>query len=135
MHYHQKGDTLQRAHHTFCILATCLFALAGFASSVDDGKTAAKEQHLLYVAVPGVRDDLKYGGHGILVFDIDRGHQFVRRISSAGTNAAGKPLNVKGVCASQSLKRLYVSTIKTLMSFDLATDKLLWERSYEGGCD
>lgn len=117
------------------MLATCLYAFTAMASSVDDGKTTAKEQHLLYVAVPGIRDDLKYGGHGILVFDIDQHHQFVRRISSAGTNAAGKPLNVKGICASQSLKRLYVSTIKTLMCFDLASDKLLWERPYEGGCD
>jgi hypothetical protein len=25
----------------------------------------------LYVAVPGIRDYLEYGGHGLLVFDID----------------------------------------------------------------
>ena len=34
-------------------------------------------RHLLYVAEPGIRDELKYGGAGILVFDIDRDHAFV----------------------------------------------------------
>ncbi len=44
-------------------------------------------------------------------------------------------MNVKGVAANASTRRLYVTTIKTLMSFDLLTEKLLWEKSYEGGCD
>jgi hypothetical protein len=33
----------------------------------------------LYVAVPGIRDYLGYGGHGILVFDINNQHRFVKR--------------------------------------------------------
>jgi DNA-binding beta-propeller fold protein YncE len=96
---------------------------------------AADERKLLYVAVPGVRDYLEYGGHGILVFDIGNGHRFVKRIPSAGLNAQGKPINVKGICASAPTRRLYVSTLTTLMSFDLVTEKLLWEKPYEGGCD
>lgn len=92
-------------------------------------------KRLLYVAVPGIRNYLEYGGHGILVFDIDNGHRLVKRIASAGVDKDGKPMNVKGVCASQSLGRLYVSTIKTLMCFDLRDEKLLWEKAYEGGCD
>jgi hypothetical protein len=93
------------------------------------------ETRLLYVAAPGIREYLQFGGHGVLVFNIDDGHKFVRRIASAGLDDKGKPMNVKGVCASQSLQRLYVSTLKTLMCFDLVTDKLLWEKPYEGGCD
>lgn len=89
----------------------------------------------LYVAVPGVRNYLEYGGHGVLVFDIDAGHKFVKRIPTGGLDEAGKPLNVKGICACAATKRLYVSTIKTLQCLDLATEKLLWERAYEGGCD
>jgi DNA-binding beta-propeller fold protein YncE len=104
-------------------LAIVLFAISSHAAT-----------RLLYVAEPGIRDDLQYGGHGILVFNIDGGHKFVRRIPSAGLDK-GKPMNVKGICASQSLQRVYVSTLKTLMCFDLATDKLLWEKPYEGGCD
>lgn len=95
----------------------------------------AAEQRLLYVASPGVRDDLQYGGHGVLVFDIDKGHKFVKRLPAAGLNRAGKPMNVKGVCASAHTDRLYVSTLETLACFDLNTDKILWEKRYEGGCD
>jgi len=87
------------------------------------------------VATPGIRDYLEYGGHGILVFDIDNNHRFIKRIPSAGLDQEGKPLNVKGICAHAGTRRLYVSTIKTLMSFDLVTEKLLWEKPYEGGCD
>jgi hypothetical protein len=35
---------------------------------------------LLYVASPGIRNYVEYGGVGILVFDIDNGYKFVRRI-------------------------------------------------------
>lgn len=89
----------------------------------------------LYVAVPGVRNYLEYGGHGVLVYDIDHGHRFVRRIPSAGLADDGKPSNVKGICASAATGRLYVSTIKSLQCYDLLTDKILWEKSYPGGCD
>ena len=95
----------------------------------------ASDSRLLYVATPGVRDYLEYGGHGILVFDINHEHKFVKRIPSAGTDEKGKPLNVKGICASAQTGRLYVSTIRTLMCFDLVSEKLLWEKAYEGGCD
>ena len=44
-------------------------------------KCHAAEQNLLYVAAPGIRDYLEYGGHGLLVFDIDNEHQFVKRVS------------------------------------------------------
>jgi hypothetical protein len=89
----------------------------------------------LYVAVPGVRDYLEYGGHGLLVFDIDAGHRFVKRIPTAGLDPVGKPLNVKGVCASVPTQRLYISTIKQLMCLSLESERVLWERAYEAGCD
>ncbi len=87
------------------------------------------------MAVPGIRDYLEFGGHGLLVFDIDRGHQFVKRIPTAGVNETGRPLNVKGICAHARTGRLYISTIKQLMCLDLATEKILWERKYDAGCD
>jgi len=110
------------------------FAALVFVPSLN-ADDPAKSQRLLYVAVPGIRDYLQYGGHGVLVFDIDNGHKFVRRIQSAGMNDKGKPINVKGICVSLSLQRLYVSTIESLMSFDLANDKIVWEKRYDGGCD
>jgi predicted neuraminidase len=111
----------------------CVLSSNGFAQPTSPSPTGL--HRYLYVATPGVRDYLEYGGHGILEFDIDNGHKFVRRIPIGGLNQSGKPLNVKGVCVSVSLSRIYVSTIKTLMAVDLVSEKLLWERSYEGGCD
>jgi DNA-binding beta-propeller fold protein YncE len=99
------------------------------------GSEPSGEKRYLYVAVPGIRNYLEFGGHGLLVFDIDKNHQFVKRIATAGVDEAGKPLNVKGICASAATKRLHISTIKTLSCIDLLTEKVLWEKAYEGGCD
>ena len=89
----------------------------------------------LYVAVPGIRDYLGYGGHGILVFDIDNNHKFVKRIPTQGFHPDGKPSNVKGIAVSLALNSIYVSTIESLQRIDLTTDKLVWEKKFEGGCD
>lgn len=89
----------------------------------------------LYVAEPGIRDYLEYGGHGVIVYDVDHGHKFLKRIPITGIGPKGKPLNIKGICASAVSKRLYVSTTRQLMCLDLETDKLLWEKSYPEGCD
>jgi DNA-binding beta-propeller fold protein YncE len=101
----------------------------------SDSVAAERQQKLLYVAVPGIRDYLEYGGHGILVFDIEDRHKFVKRFPSAGLDEKGRPLNVKGIAACARTRRLYVTTTRTLLSFDLVSEKLLWEKSYEGGCD
>jgi len=117
-------------------IALCLCAL--FLSRSDDSASTQEvkpERKFLYVAEPGIRNYLEYGGHGVLVFDIDRGHRFVKRIPSPGLDEKGQPLNVKGICANAATKRLYVSTTRTLICFDLITEKTLWENVYEGGCD
>jgi len=110
----------------------------GWAGPLGAAETGPKngERRLLYVAVPGIRNYLERGGHGVLVFDIDRGHAFVKRIPARGLNPAdGKPLNVKGVVASAATGRLYVSTLRFVTCFDVLTEKIVWEKSYEGGCD
>jgi hypothetical protein len=89
----------------------------------------------LYVAEPGIRNYLEYGGHGLLVYDIDHGHRFVKRIPTSGLDAQGKPINVKGICASARTGRIYISTIKQLICLDLVSEKLLWEKTYDLGCD
>jgi DNA-binding beta-propeller fold protein YncE len=89
----------------------------------------------LYVAEPGIRNYLEYGGHGLLVFDIDHEYRFVKRIPTAGLAADGKPENVKGVCASAETGLLHISTLTTLTCVDLASEKVLWEKPYDGGCD
>jgi len=91
--------------------------------------------HYLYVATPGIRDYLQYGGHGLLVFDIDNHHQFLRRIPTAVLGKKGDVLNVKGICASAATGRVYISSLQSLQCIDLKTDKPVWEKTYAGGAD
>jgi DNA-binding beta-propeller fold protein YncE len=91
--------------------------------------------HYLYVATPGIRDYLGYGGHGLLVFDIDNNHKFVKRIKTQGFHDNGTPSNVKGIDVSVQLNSVYISTLESMQRIDLATEKVVWERKYEGGCD
>lgn len=121
------GNALSR------LLMGCLSVVLGWCGACEAQEPDIRR--LLYVATPGVRNYLEYGGHGLLVFDIDAGHKFVKRIPTGGVDAGGKPINVKGLCASVATQRIYISTITTLQCIDLVTEKLLWERSYEGGCD
>lgn len=101
------------------VLAIC------FGASTEPASAADGIDRYLYVASPGIRDYLQYGGHGILVFDIDDGHKFVRRISldGFGVDENGKPINVKGVCGNASTGRIYVSTKRQLICVDLLTDE------------
>src|SRR5262249_39178727 len=71
---------------------------------------------------------------GVLVFDIDDGHKFVKRIDTPASRK-GKPDNIKGVCACASAKRLYFTTTKKLYCVDLVTEKTLWEKALPQGCD
>jgi DNA-binding beta-propeller fold protein YncE len=111
-----------------------LLLLGGSSDAVQE-----EEKRLLYVASPGIRNLLEWGGAGILVYDIDRGHSLVRRIPVSYLDAkdpAGKaPENVKGICACARTKRLYVSTITRMASIDLVAEKLLWVKRYPNGCD
>ena len=96
---------------------------------------SAAESHLLYVAVPGIRNDVEWGGGGILVFDMDHGHRFLRRIPTLEAAAGQAPEAVKGVCASAKTHRIYISTPQRLICLDLEGERVLWNRTYEGGCD
>src|SRR3954469_10896158 len=111
------------------LLPAALCLLTVFPSS--SRAASSDERHFMYVAVPGIRNYLEFGGHGVLVFDIDNGHKFVRRIPAVGLDAAGKPENVKGTCASAVTRRLYVSSLTKLACFDLLTDKVIWEKKYD----
>lgn len=116
-------------------LCLALLGLLIAAASSFGAADEPKERRLLYVAAPGVRNYLEYGGHGLLVFDIDAGHKFVKRIPTAGIDENGKPRNVKGVCASATTRRIYIATTHTMQCLDLVSEKVLWERPYEDGCD
>jgi len=98
-------------------------------------RAIASEQRLLYVASPGIRNYVEYGGLGILVFDLDHGYKFVKRIPTFPEMAGREPEPVKGIAASARTGRLYVTTPTRLLCIDLVTEKPVWEKTIEGGCD
>lgn len=106
--------------------AVCSGSLGSLARAAA---TPAGTRRYLYVAVPAIRNYLERGGHGILVFDIDNGHKFVKRIPAMGLTKEGRPQNVKGCVASGVTGRIYVSTLDFMACTDMVTDKILWEKN------
>ena len=106
------------------------------ALSISAGRIpAADSHHLLYVASPGIRNYVEYGGVGILVFDIDHGYKFVRRIPTWAVPEGKKPENVKGIAASAKTGVVYVTSLDSMIAIDAVTGKQLWNKTYAGGCD
>ena len=99
-------------------LAACAAALS---ATADRPRAATGEKHLLYAAVPGIRNYLEYGGIGRARLRHGRrapaGAADSRR-SRSRTGVA--PENVKGIAASAATGRLYVSTIRRVAAIDLA---------------
>jgi DNA-binding beta-propeller fold protein YncE len=110
-------------------LAASLVPLTASFAAAESGAS-----RLLYVVCPGIRDYLEFGGAGILVFDIDAGHKFVKRIATDASKL-DKPRNVKGVVASAATKKLHFTTPEALFCVDLVTEKTEWGKELPQGCD
>src|SRR5207249_4413733 len=68
---------------------------------------------------------------GILIFDIDNGHKLVRRIK-VPIFAEG----LRGFAGNLKMHRVYFSsTNHRVGAFDLETEKIVWEKTYDAGCD
>lgn len=122
--------------HILCGIAALL--LASWVSKPQISSlvhSAPKKNKYLYVAVPGIRNYLEYGGHGILVYSISENYKLVKRIGTGGLKDDGTPSNVKGVGVSLATNSIYISTLEALQRIDLATEKIVWEKKFEGGCD
>jgi DNA-binding beta-propeller fold protein YncE len=91
-------------------------------------------QRYLYVVCPGIRNYLEFGGAGVLVFDIDSGHRFVKRIETPASRESS-PDNIKGVCADAASGRLFFTTRSKLYCLDLLTEKTLWSKELPNGAD
>jgi DNA-binding beta-propeller fold protein YncE len=96
---------------------------------------APVERHLLYVASPGTRNYTEYGGVGLLVFDIDSGYRFVRRIPTWPVADGKKPENVKGIAADARTGRVFVTSLTRVIAIDAVTGATIWDRAYDGGAD
>ena len=116
------------------IYTQCLLGLLA-AWMLPGQPAAAKEKHLIYVASPGIRNYVQYGGVGVLVFDADNGYKFVKRIPTWTVPAGKEAENVKGIAASAKTGKLYVSTPNRMAGIDILTGKIIWDKTFEGGCD
>ena len=81
--------------------------------------------------VPVQRYEYVFLNNHMDIFDIDNNHQFVRSVNYP-------PGEVRGAIASAVTGALFISTLGnggTIIKIDLATDQIVWERSYADGID
>ncbi len=93
--------------------------------------TAAGERRYLYASTPDGAQKDGASGNGILVFDIDNGHRFVRRIDVPNFNEG-----LRGFCGSAKNRCVYYSTTnRRIGSFNLETEKVVWDQQFKHGLD
>src|SRR5207237_979975 len=127
-----KGMSVHAMRGTAVLFAALCFSTSGVSTRAAEREK--QERHFLYVAAPGIRDYLEYGGAGILVFDTDTKYAFVKRIETSASRQS-RPENIKGICANAATRKLYFSTLARLYCLDLVTEKELWAKALPGGCD
>lgn len=111
-----------------CLLAAAvLYGTSGPAAQQGD-------RRYIYAAVPGVGSEVEHGGVGVLVFDVDDGHRFVKRIPTWPAPRGHRDENIKGIAASAKTGMLYVSTIHRLAAIDLVTEKIVWQKGFDADC-
>ena len=96
-------------------LATTALALTARAVTAGAG-----QRRLLYVAEPGIRNYVDYGGVGVLVFDVDADYRFVSRIPTwdvaAGPGARERERHRRERADRPPLRQ----TLRRIACFDLA---------------
>ena len=109
---------------TTLFTAVLLFSLLAF------GQSGTKRY--LYMSTPdGAQQEGRAEGAGILIFDIDDGHKLVRRIDIPIFEEG-----LRGFAGNLKAHRVYYSsTNRRLGAFDLETEKVVWEKTYDAGCD
>jgi DNA-binding beta-propeller fold protein YncE len=116
---------------------------AGSSDPRDRGPEVAKgfgkrDRRLVYVALPGGSAGGQFSselnGVGIVVLDVDRNFEFVKRIPTWNVPASVSPEEVSGVAASTATNMMYVATRGRLAAFNLGTDRKAWEQTYDGAC-
>src|SRR6266487_5222020 len=109
---------------------------AGSSDPRDRGPRVAKgfgkrDRRLVYVTLPGGSAGGQFSseqnGVGIVVLDVDRNFEFVKRIPTWNVPASMSPEEVSGVAASPATNMIYLATRGRLAAFDLGTDQKAWE--------
>lgn len=91
----------------------------------------AELRRFLYCSSPDAAQADGNSGTGLLVFDIDKGHSFVRRIDVPIFKEG-----LRGLTGCTATGRLYYSTTNNRLGcLDLTTGKVVWDSQFPGGCD
>jgi len=105
--------------------------LVAFACIVVIALGEAPTKRYLYMSTPDASQKEGRSGSGILIFDIDNGHKFVRRI-----NVPIFEEGIRGFTGNLKTHAVYYSTSnRRVGAFDLEKDKVVWEKTYEVGAD
>lgn len=104
--------TAIRVRQTVIVSTVTVLAILFLTANIS----ATDRERILYVA--------EYSG--VSLYDIDNGHQFLRRINLDKTS------DYKGICASPQLGKLYISSNEgdRLICVDLYTETIVWRRKY-----
>ena len=91
----------------------------------------AEVKRYLYASTPDGAQQEGRSGNGIMIFDIDNGHRFVRRIEIPVFEEG-----IRGFTGSLETHCVYYSTTNRRMGcFDLEAEKVVWDETYPAGCD
>lgn len=109
----------------FISLAAFFFLISTFAGA--QGET----HRYLYMSTPDGAQEEGRSGAGIMIFDIDDGHKFVRRIDIPifEEGLRGFTGNLKTHCV------YYSTTNRRVGCFDLEKEEVVWEQTYDAGAD
>ena len=115
-------------------VTTILLATAALACGQPDEMSddQSETRRYLYLSTPDAAQvEGQAEGAGILIFDIDDGHKLVRRIDIPVFEEG-----LRGFAASLATHSAYFSTQNPRIgAFDLETDQITWEQTYELGSD
>src|SRR4029078_3762000 len=94
-----------------------------------------RDRRLVYVTLPGGSAGGQFSseqnGVGIVVLDVDRNFEFVKRIPTRNVGASVSPEEVSGVAASGATNMIYLATRGRLAAFDLGTHQKAREGPYD----
>ena len=116
------------------VLLGVMFSVAVESQLASPGRQR-QVRDLLYVTANGTAYVPPHHlGVGILVFDVANDFKFVKRIPTWDVPVSQRPELVVGIGANPTTGLVYVTTPTRIAAFDLTTDKMAWEQTYDGQC-
>src|SRR5436190_19215065 len=110
-------------------LAISILAILLSLATLASGQSQTKR--FLYISTPDAAQNNYKSGQGILVFDIDQGHKFVRRI-----NIPEFQEGLRGFTGNLKTHSAYFSTSNHRVgAFDLEKERIVWDKTYDRGAD